>query len=205
MARVSAEQLLRLQAFFDTLPAEQKGKCALCNETLVHIVKQAEAEVGVGTATVTNALAEHVNATARPADKVSGGQLRDRVRRSAGEKESGRNAQIKKLTNAEKIAAVDELVAGGVSAVDAIKDVAKGSGRNGQANLQQLYVKRFMDREKEALKATPVPSKSSGALNFAEMAIGVLENIADGDPGRHEAFNLVRTWMDSEEAACRRK
>lgn len=50
MPRPSSEQLKRLQAFFDTLPAEQKGKCALCNETLVHIVKQAEVEVGVGTA-----------------------------------------------------------------------------------------------------------------------------------------------------------
>ena len=99
MARVTAVQLYRLQAFFDTLPADQKGKCALCNETLVHIVKQAEAEIGVGTATATKVLAEQINETALPADRVTAGQLRDRVRRSAGEKESGRTAQIELTGN----------------------------------------------------------------------------------------------------------
>ena len=95
MARPTSEQLRLLQAYFDTLSTDQKGKCALCNETLVHIVKQAEAETGVGTATAARVLAEKVNETALPADRVTAGQLRDRVRRSAGEKESGRTAQIK--------------------------------------------------------------------------------------------------------------
>ncbi len=204
MARVSSEQLKRLQAFFDTLPAEQKGKCALCNETLVHVVKQAEAEVGVGTATVTRVLAEKVNETALPADRVTEGQLRDRVRRSAGEKESGRTAQIKKLTIAEKIAAVDELIADGMIDFDAIREVAKGTGRVGHDNLKRHYFKHRSRREKEALGASSVPSKSGRALQIAEVAIGALESIADDDPQRYEAFNLVRTWMDAEEAVCRK-
>lgn len=226
MPRVSSEQLKRLQAFFDTLPAEQKGKCALCNETLVHIVKQAEAEVGVGTATVTSALAGQINATAKPADQVSGEQLRDRVRYQAGEKVSGKNPQIKKLTKAEKIAAVDELVAGGMTDLDAIRSVAKGTGRAGHDNLKRDYFKHCSRRQKEELKSASdqikparpttkeafdgvtVPvnkqGKPSRAILKAEMAIAVLEIIADDDPDRYEAFSLVRKWMDAEEAVCRK-
>ena len=204
MPRVSSEQLKRLQAFFDTLPAEQKGKCALCNETLVHIVKQAEAETGVGTATAARVLAEKVNEAALPADRVTGGQLRDRVRRSAGEKESGRTAQIKKMTKAEKIAAVDELVAGGMVDLDAIRNVAKGTGRAGHDNLKRNYFEHCSRRQKEELKAASVPRKTSRALQIAEVAIGALESIADDDPDRYEAFSLVRKWMDAEEAVCRK-
>jgi hypothetical protein len=99
MARPTSEQLQRLQDFLDSLPSEARNKCSLCNTTLTHIVKMAEAEVGVGTATVTRVLAEKVNETALPADRVTEGQLRDRVRRSAGEKESGRTAQIELTGN----------------------------------------------------------------------------------------------------------
>lgn len=161
MARVTAVQLYRLQAFFDTLPADQKGKCALCNETLVHIVKQAEAEIGVGTATATKVLAEQINETALPADRVTAGQLRDRVRRSAGEKESGRTAQIKET---------DRLRPRGE-----IKDVVAAHFKKGT---------------------------ESRALRFAEQAIGVLENIADDDPDRAEAFGLVASWMLAEVRVC---
>lgn len=226
MPRHSSEQLEKLQAFLDTLPAEQKDKCALCNETLLHIVKQAEAEVGVGTATVTNALAGQINATALPADQVSGEQLRDRVRYQAGEKVSGKNPQIKKMTKAEKIAAVDELVAKGMTDLDAIRSVAKGTGRAGVDNLKRNYFEHCSRRQKQELKSTSAQSKScrptieeafdgvtvplnqhgkrSRALLTAEMAIAVLEGIADDDPDRYEAFSLVRTWMDTEEAVCRK-
>ncbi|MDO9582655.1 MAG: hypothetical protein Q7J24_06040 [Desulfomicrobium sp.] len=224
MARVSSEQLGKLRAFLDTLPAEQKAKCALCTETLVHIVKQAEAEGGVGTATVTNVLAEQINETALPADQVSGDQLRDRVRYQAGEKVSGKNPQIKKTTIAEKIAAVEELMADGMTDGEAIRAVAKGSGRAGRDKLWRDYHKHCSRRQKEDLKSAQsnpgrpttkeafegvtVPLNKQGqrsrALLTAEMAIAVLENIADDDPDRYEAFNLVRVWMDAEEAACRK-
>jgi uncharacterized protein YoaH (UPF0181 family) len=224
MARITAEQLQLLQAFLDSLPDEARGKCSICNTTLTHIAKQAEAEVGVGTATVARVLAEKINETALPADRVTAGQLRDRVRRSAGEKESGRTAQIKKLTKAEKIAAVDELIADGMREGDAIQKVAQGTGRVGRNNLMRNYMEHRRRREKEAQKAASaqdqvlIPEivfergkkphkqgKRGGALLAAEQAIGVLENIADDDPDRYEAFNLVRTWMDAEVAVCSSK
>jgi len=52
----------------------------MCNETLVHIVKQAEAQTGAGTATVTRALADDINENALPQDKVKPSSLQDKVR-----------------------------------------------------------------------------------------------------------------------------
>lgn len=224
MARITQERLQKLKTFMDSLPEEARSKCSICTTTLTHIVKQAEAETGVGTATVARALAEKVNETALPADRVTEGQLRDRVRRSAGEKESGRTAQIKKMTMAEKIMAVDNLVAGGMTDLEAIRTVAKGSGRVGHDNLRRNYLDHCSRRQKEELKSAPAqnqvlipeivvergkkPHKQGNrgrALLMAEMAIGVLESITDDDPDRYEAFNLVRTWMDAEEVACSRK
>lgn len=84
MGRVSKETIKKLNAFIESLPEEARSKCALCNETLTHIVKQAEAQTGAGTATVTKALSDKLNDGAAPGDKVSGDQLRDRVRRNEG-------------------------------------------------------------------------------------------------------------------------
>lgn len=223
MARITTEQLQRLQDFLDSLPDEASDKCSLCTTTLTHIAKQAEAETGVGTATVARVLAEKINETALPADRVTAGQLRDRIRRNAGEKEFGRTAQIKKMTKAEKIAAVDELVAGGMTDLDAIREVAKGTGRVGHDSLRRNYFEHCSRHQKEELKAAPAQNqvlipeivlergkkpnkqaKRGGALLAAEQAIGALENIADDDPDRYEAFSLVRKWMDAEEAACRK-
>jgi len=225
MARNTQDQLQKLKTFMDSLPDEARSKCSLCTTTLTHIVKQAEAETGVGTATVTRALAEQINETALPADRVTEGQLRDRVRRSAGEKESGRTAQIKKMTKAEKIMAVDNLVAGGMTDLDAITSVAKGTGRAGREKLWKDYHNHCSRRQKEELKAASastdrlVPREElkeavadhfkkgaeSRALRFAEQAIGVLENIADDDPDREEAFGLVSSWMLMEVKACSSK
>ena len=82
MPRVSSETLEKLEAFIDSLPAEARGKCALCTETLTHIVKTAEVETGAGTATVTRVLSEKINETAAPADRVSEQALRRRVQRN---------------------------------------------------------------------------------------------------------------------------
>lgn len=84
MSRVSSDTIEKLTAFIESLPTEAKSKCALCNETLTHIVKQAEAQTGAGTATVTSALANHLNEGAAPGDVVSGSKLRDRVRYAEG-------------------------------------------------------------------------------------------------------------------------
>ena len=72
MARVSQETIEKLNAFIDSLPEEAKNKCALCNETLTHIVKQAEAQTGAGTATVTKVLSEKLNDGAADGDRVFG-------------------------------------------------------------------------------------------------------------------------------------
>ena len=84
MPRVSEETLGKLQAFIDSLPAEARSKCALCNETLTHIVKRAEVETGAGTATVARVIADKLNEDAALQDRVSEGALRQRVLNSEG-------------------------------------------------------------------------------------------------------------------------
>ena len=79
MPRVSKETIAKLNDFICALPEEAKGKCALCNQTLVHIVKQAESQTGAGTATVTRALADDINKTAAPLDRVVARSLEKKV------------------------------------------------------------------------------------------------------------------------------
>lgn len=86
MGRVSAETIRRLNEFIDSLPEEARGKCALCNQTLTHIVKQAEATIQAGTRTITRALAEKINETAAPLDRVTPEALLNRTREASGEK-----------------------------------------------------------------------------------------------------------------------
>ena len=95
MGRVSNTVLSKLCDFLDSLPGEVKGKCTLCNETLTHIVKQAEARTGAATATVTTEIAKRHNETAAPQDIVSGEALRNRVRQKEGDRnKSGHSDQI---------------------------------------------------------------------------------------------------------------
>jgi len=84
MPRVSQETLDKLKVFIDSLPDEARDKCALCNETLTHLVKTAEVETGAGTATVTRELANKINETAAPGDRVGDEALKKRVQRSEG-------------------------------------------------------------------------------------------------------------------------
>jgi len=101
MGRVSQETLEKLSAFIESLPEEARGKCAICNETLCHIVKQAEATIGAGTATVTRILAEKINENAAPQDRVEPGILRDRVRNKETDRNLfGRNATIEQINAA---------------------------------------------------------------------------------------------------------
>jgi len=79
MFRMSPGSLEKLNAFIASLPEEARSKCALCNETLTHIVKQAEAQTGAGTATVARVLADKINDGAAPGDRVSEDALRMRV------------------------------------------------------------------------------------------------------------------------------
>ena len=79
MPRVSEETINKLQEFIESLPDYARNKCALCNETLTHIVKQAEAQTGAGTATVTRELAARIDEDAAPGVKPDGDRLRKRV------------------------------------------------------------------------------------------------------------------------------
>ena len=93
MGRVSQETIEKLNNFICSLPEEAKGKCALCNQTLVHIVKQAEAQTGAGTATVTRAIADKINENSAPQDMVTAGSLRHKVISN----ETGRHNSISAL------------------------------------------------------------------------------------------------------------
>jgi len=99
MGRVSQETTEKLKAFVESLPAgDAKKKCAVCNEALTHIVKQAEAQTGAPTLTVCRAIADEINDGAAPADVVTGEQLQDRVRNKTTDRNlSWRNAKINDL------------------------------------------------------------------------------------------------------------
>ena len=99
MARVSQETIEKLNAFIDSLPEEAKNKCALCNETLTHIVKQAEAQTGAGTATVTKVLSEKLNDGAADGDRVSGSALQDRVRTAENGRRTSKNDKMAQCQN----------------------------------------------------------------------------------------------------------
>lgn len=86
MMKVSQQTIAKLEDFLKDLPSEVWAKCSICNETLVHYVKKAEVETGSGTATVTRVLADKINESAAPGDKITGEQLRQRALRHTGER-----------------------------------------------------------------------------------------------------------------------
>jgi len=86
MPRVSPETLKKLTDFINSLSEDVKNKCSLCNTTLTDLVKKAEVQTGAGTATVTRVLAERINKTAAPGDRVSERSLVDKVRNVEGKR-----------------------------------------------------------------------------------------------------------------------
>jgi len=103
MGRVSQETIDRLAAFIESLPPEARGKCALCNETLTHIVKQAEVECGAGTATVAKVLAEKINEGAAPGDVVTAEALEKRVKRNEGKVEKDESSFLEPTATGSKL------------------------------------------------------------------------------------------------------
>ena len=96
MSRVAKEVLKKMADFLDNLPGDVRNKCSLCNETLTHIVKQAEAQTGAPVATITREIAERHNEGAAPGDVVSGEKLRLRVRQKEDDRNlSGHNDHLK--------------------------------------------------------------------------------------------------------------
>jgi hypothetical protein len=77
--KVTQETIDKLEAFIATLPTEAKNKCSLCNQALVHLVGKTMAETGAPQSTVCRCLADSINETAAPLDKVNGKKLKDKV------------------------------------------------------------------------------------------------------------------------------
>lgn len=122
MSRVKKETIAKLHEFFDTLPTEARSKCALCNETLTHIVKTAEVETGAGTATVTRELANRINDGAAPGDQVSGEALRQRLVKHPGKRPVlGPMDQINPKQKSATSAGLSILVTASIARIDVIK------------------------------------------------------------------------------------
>tara|TARA_B100000614_G_scaffold262369_2_gene295499 strand:- start:490 stop:963 length:474 start_codon:yes stop_codon:yes gene_type:complete len=142
MPRVTQESLSKLTVFLDTLPKEARNKCALCNETLTHIVKTAEAETGAPQSTVANEMANRLNDEAAPADQVTGNALNQRVRQKAGEKK-------RNLSNGQNKARPKK------------KKRSKSKGRCKPAEAMQLAVKAISQLK----RISCVDPKRDAALN----------------------------------------
>jgi hypothetical protein len=196
------ETLERLNAFMDSLPVEARKKCAMCNDTLVHIIKQAEVEVGVGTATAARILAERVNEGAAPQDIVSANALRERVRYHSGNKdENGQNDQkhenpdaptVKtghnghKITPDEIVQEVEKRVKKGKSIREAAQEIADEHGK------KQNAVREAYRREKEKAQ---YQCTATQAMSFAKMAIFQLERITKDDDQWNDALVMVENWI----------
>ena len=81
MARVPKATIAKAKAALDAHSQEIVNKCALCSETLTHIVKSVEAQTGAPTATVTRMLADRISDNAAPGGRVTPRQLEGRVYR----------------------------------------------------------------------------------------------------------------------------
>ena len=190
------DTLAKIRDFFDGLTGEAKSKCALCNETLTHIVKMAEVETGAGTATVTKVLAEQINDVAVEGDRVSEHTLRDRVRRHSGQKdESGRFAQKSQNQDAPTVKPVAtcsipeqvlEKVTQGKTVSQASREVAEVTGKDPEV------VRNAYNREKERVGD---PARASQAMNIVGYAIAQLERLSKNDPKCEDAILKLETWI----------
>jgi hypothetical protein len=173
MSRVTQETLEKLSNFLDSLDPEVKGKCALCNETLTHIVKLAEVQTGAGTATVTRALAARVNEGAAPGDVVSGEALKERVR----QREGLNNSKIRNPDN---------------------KPNDQPKQKEAPAPFKEpLGVFETNDQPQEKNDNASVPGQST-ASQFSRMAISQLRQIRRDDQKRKKALIEVRSYIDKQ-------
>lgn len=142
---------------------------------------------------------ESVNAACKVAQEESDGIPAETIRRwwkDIQNEAQGlvKNDQRPKLTPEIVVERVKQIhKQKGVPYPEAIKEIAQEEGRR-PATVQRMFSKEM---ERQAYKPT-----ATQAIHLAQIAISQLERIADDDANRHEAFNLVRTWMDAEEAVC---
>ncbi len=207
MAAVSTEAIRKLHEFIESLPEEARSKCSLCNQTLTHIVKQAEAQTGAGTRTVTRMLAEKINETAAPADQVTPEGLRQRALETAGEKDrigsNGTNeptaqnntekscsscSRRSRLDPGEVMREVESVIKEkGVTVNQAAKEVGAKLGRSANT-VRGVYIKE-RDRTKARMGA-------GCADQFVRLAISQLERIdRDYHEGWMDAIERLEAWI----------
>ena len=207
MAAVSTEAIRKLHEFIESLPEEARSKCSLCNQTLTHIVKQAEAQTGAGTRTVTRMLAEKINETAAPADQVTPEGLRQRALGTAGEKyrigSNGTNeptaqnntekscsscSRRSRLDPGEVMREVESVIKEkGVTINQAAKEVGVKWGRSANT-VRGVYIKE-RDRTKARMGA-------GCADQFVRLAISQLERIdRDYHEGWMDAIERLEAWI----------
>lgn len=179
MPRVSNETINKLNDFLDTFPAEALGKCALCNETLTHIVSSAEAQTGAPMATVTKELANRVNDGAAPNDKVTGESLRQKVIGKTTDKNlSVRKEQIKKPEEPEPGIGPD---------IEPKECPACKSHYPGDQD-------HCPNKCKES-KPEPYVNTVTDAMQFARIAVSQLKRIRPNDPEKNKALDHVEQWI----------
>lgn len=208
MAAVSTEAIRKLHEFIESLPEEARSKCSLCNQTLTHIVKQAEAQTGAGTRTVTRMLAEKINEAAAPADQVTEDALRARVRETSGEKSypvgpnrpnepTAQNNTEKSCSSCSRRSRLDPgevmrevesvIKEKGVTVNQAAKEVGVKLGRSANT-VRGVYIKE-RDRTKARMGA-------GCADQFVRLAISQLERIdRDYHEGWMDAIERLEAWI----------
>lgn len=184
------DTLAKIRDFFDGLTGEAKSKCALCNETLTHIVKMAEVETGAGTATVTKVLAEQLNEGAAEGDKVSAKALDSRVRYHEGKDKVGNSGKlqnpdvttVKPGDSGDILMEVERKVRSGKSIREAAGEVAETIGKNPEA------VRKAYNRAGD-------PARASQAFDIVGFAIAQLQRLNRNDPKCEEALLKLEAWI----------
>lgn len=184
------DTLQKIREFFDGLTGEAKSKCALCNETLTHIVKMAEVETGAGTATVTKVLAEQLNEGAVEGDKVSAKALDSRVRYHEGKDKVGNSGNlqnpdaptVKPGDSGDIVREVERKVRAGKSIREAAAEVAETHGKN-------------TETVRKAYNRVGDPARASQAFDIVGFAIAQLERLNRNDPKCEEALLKLETWI----------
>jgi hypothetical protein len=189
MGRISDEAMEKLRGFLDALPEEARSKCALCNETLVHIVKRAEVESGAGTATVTRELAARVNEGAPAGDRVTGAAFQDRVRTA----ERGRRPSKSEMAQCQnkpapspdppkRHAVVNGEVYDGPRYADmAIEQLKRIKHEDPNRESAMLRVRQWIDAQ---LYPTPKPTKRKGQH----------QHLGDHDPFEDVSPAFAAAW-----------
>lgn len=108
MGRVAADAIERLSQIMAVLDGGDTKACRLCNETLTHNIKQIEANTGASERAVCEAIADKINETALPQDKVTGESLRQRVKQHDGSKARIGSIGTNRKPTKEEVAAKKE-------------------------------------------------------------------------------------------------